>query len=130
MAKLGLSKATAFLLNGLFLLTILPIHLLHHHEENQICHEAHEAKALNICHLSLHHPDAIEHCNHKLHFDRLSDDCQYCKILPHKMQGLSSSSITILHNIKSKAKPSWFVLSSSSGFLPRSGNKGPPEFSA
>lgn len=72
---------------GYFLLiclsaTLIPFSLLHHHENEDHCHEINIKDESVLCHNKVYHKDIQEQtCDHNTHFSDWHDGCELCQFL-------------------------------------------------
>lgn len=64
--------------------SIIPLNLLHHHEEeNLVCDPTNLSKENDLCHQTIYHADSIPdiQCDHHTHIDKDQDQCEFCQLL-------------------------------------------------
>jgi len=63
--------------------TIVPLNLLHHHKEEAHCDKSNNELENNLCHISSYHAHELDkaHCEHKTHFNKKHEHCEFCKII-------------------------------------------------
>lgn len=77
------NKLISYLLLLCISATVVPLNLLHHHEEETHCDESNAELEKDLCHISSYHPNDIlkEHCEHDIHFNEEHSHCEFCKFI-------------------------------------------------
>lgn len=63
--------------------TVIPLNLLHHHEEETHCDITNAALENDPCHISSYHASDFQkpHCEHNSHFNETHSHCEFCKFI-------------------------------------------------
>ena len=63
--------------------TVIPLNLLHHHEEETHCDITNAVLENDPCHISIYHTNKSQkpHCEHKTHIDKEHNHCEFCKFI-------------------------------------------------
>jgi len=76
-------KLVSYLLLFCMLATIVPLNLLHHHQDKSHCDLSNIVLENDPCHIRIHHIGDVERtpCDHNSHIDEFHTECEFCKFL-------------------------------------------------
>jgi len=129
----GVNRLVNYLISYLLLLcisaTIIPLNLLHHHEEETHCDIENAAFENDPCHISSYHANDFQkpHCEHKSHLNKEQNQCELCEfIISHRYTYIANKEYRGVTNLYPKPQTLFQNSSVTDSFSKVIFSRGPP----